>query len=340
MNTSTGNPCGHQEQQKDLSVDEEPLLQKECIGSHRGDSDEPQPRRRGQGSQVRRQYITQRWVDEHGVTPGCPRCEGRGTMSHSEKCRKRFESIEKENLDKQLEEATRHAEPPLVITAEMDVEQPREQQSTGGVSSSSVLAQSGQEAVALSSPTTHEVRMETAEPSSSTRPLEGGDEGSSKRVRSLAGMLLFDENDTFDWQHSVHETRTSELSDDKHDQHDSTDHMQQPDTDIPGVWRWQVERKTDLYGDRTGKLMDPEKVVGGRLTELKHTNDHHVYDWIDEANIPKGTKIETLRWCDDIKPRDGDETNVRSRIVVQQYNVVKHASVEGSEDVGRVGHEQ
>ena len=53
-------------------------------------------------------------------------------MSHSEKCRKRFESIEKENLDKQLEEATRHAEPPPVIAAEVDVEQPREQPSTGG----------------------------------------------------------------------------------------------------------------------------------------------------------------------------------------------------------------
>ena len=50
MNTSTGNPCGHQEQQNDLSVDEEPLLQKGCFGSHRGDSDEPQARRRGQGS--------------------------------------------------------------------------------------------------------------------------------------------------------------------------------------------------------------------------------------------------------------------------------------------------
>ena len=73
--------------------------------------------------------------------------------------------------------------------------------------------------------------------------------------------------------------------------------------------------------------MDPEKVVRGRLTELKHMNDHHVYDWIDEANIPKGTKIETSRWCDDTKPRDGDETNVRSRIVVQQYNVVKRDEV-------------
>ena len=146
-------------------------------------------------------------------------------MSHSEKCRKRFESIEKEKLDKLLEEATRNAEPPPVIAAEMDVEQPREPLSTGGASSSSAPAQSGQEAVPLSSPSTHEVRMETAEPSSSTRPLEGGDESSSKRVKSLAGMLMFDENDTSDWQRSVHETRTSDLSDDQHDQHDSTDHM-------------------------------------------------------------------------------------------------------------------
>ena len=71
--------------------------------------------------------------------------------------------------------------------------------------------------------------------------------------------------------------------------------MQQPDTDIPGVRKWQVEMKSDLYGDRTGKLMDPEKVVRGRLAELRHMNDHNVYDWIDEASIPKGSKIETSR---------------------------------------------
>ena len=123
--------------------------------------------------QVRRQYITQRWVDEHGVTPGCPRCEGRGTMSHSEKCRKRFGAIEKKKLDKQLEEATRNAEPPPVSTAEMEVEEPREQPSTGGASSFSAQAQYGQEAVPLSSPSTHEVRMETAEPPSSTRETVG-----------------------------------------------------------------------------------------------------------------------------------------------------------------------
>ena len=99
----------------------------------------PRPHGAARDPQVRRQCITQRWVDVHGVTPGCPRCEGRGTMSHSEKCRKRFESIGKEKLDKQLEEATRNAEPPLVIAAEMDVEQPREQPSTGGASALALL---------------------------------------------------------------------------------------------------------------------------------------------------------------------------------------------------------
>ena len=56
-------------------------------------------------------------------------------------------------------------------------------------------------------------------------------------------------------------------------------------------------------------------------------NDHHVYDWIDEADIPKGTKIETSRWCDEIRPRESDDTNVRSRVVVQQYNVIKRDEV-------------
>ena len=169
--------------------------------------------------------------------------------------------------------------------------------------------------------------MEVSEPSGSARSLEGGDESSSKRVRSLAGMLLFDENNFSDWQHSIREAHMSELSNDQHVPGNIIDHMQQPDTDIPGVWRCQVEPKSDLYGDRTGKLMDPKKVVKGRLTELKHTNDHQVHDWSDEADIPQGTKIETSRWCDDFKPRDGDETNIWSRVVLQQYNVVKRDEV-------------
>ena len=81
----------------------------------------PKPYGAARDPHVRRQYITQRWVDENGVTPGCPCCEGRGTMSHSETCRKRFDPIEKKKLDKQLEEATRNAEPPPVSTAEMEV---------------------------------------------------------------------------------------------------------------------------------------------------------------------------------------------------------------------------
>ena len=128
---------------------------------------------------------------------------------------------------------------------------------------------------------------------------------------NLTGVELFDENDTLDWQDTVWEAQLT----DAHDEHDRQetlmDQQAQPDTDVPGVWRCQIEPKSDLYGDKTGKLLDPEKVIKGRLTELEHMNDHHVYDWIDEAEIPKGTKVETSRWLDDIKPRDGDENSVR-----------------------------
>ena len=85
-----------------------------------------------------------------------------------------------------------------------------------------------------------------------------------------------------------------------------------------------VDPKSYPYGDRSGKLLELVKVVKGRLTELKHTKDLHWYDWVDEADIPKGTKIETV---DDIKPRDGDDTSVRSCVVVQQYNVIKREDV-------------
>ena len=78
-----------------------------------------------------------------------------------------------------------------------------------------------------------------------------------------------------------------------------------------------MEPKSDLYGDRTGKLLDLETVVKCRQTERKQVNDHHVYYWIDEAD----------RWCDDLKPRDGDESNVWSRVVVQQHNVVNRDDV-------------
>ena len=270
---------------------------------------------------VRRQYITQRWVDEHGVTPGYPRCEGRGTMSHSETCRKRFEGIEKKKLDKQLEEeSAKIPEFPPERAVEMEVEQPQEQLLTGGASSSSGPAVPVQEAAAVASPSSHEVRMDVTE-SSSTRPLEEGDESLNKRARNLSGMLLFDENDTSDWQEAVWETQLTGTRDEPHELETVIDQCARPDTDVPGVWRCQVEPRSDLCGDRTGKLLNPEKVINGRLTELKHMNDHHVYDWIDEADIPKGTKVETSRWLNDLQPRDGDENHVRSRIVVQQFNV-------------------
>ena len=125
----------------------------------------PKPDGAARDPQVRRQHITQRWVDKNGVTPGCPLCEGRGTMSHSETCRKRFDAV-----DKQVEEATRNArwkwsnhwhsgrlvEPRVLL----DLRRPVRRRSRCQVP---VLMRCG---------------------------------WSSQRVRSLAGMLLFDANDT------------------------------------------------------------------------------------------------------------------------------------------------
>ena len=154
----------------------------------------PRPDGAARDPQVKRQYITQRWVDENGVTPGC------------EKCRKRFESIEKEKLDRQLEEATRSAEPPPVIAAEINVEQPREQPSTGGASSSSVPAQSGQEAVLFQVPVLTKYGWRLL-----NRPAARDRREVVMRVRaSESGALL-------ECSYSTKMTR---------------DYMQQPDTDM------------------------------------------------------------------------------------------------------------
>ena len=109
---------------------------------------------------------------------------------HSETCRKRCDAIEKKKLDKQMEEAVRNAEPALVCTVEMEVEQPQMHPMTGGASSTSGPEPSGQEAVPLRSPSSHAVRMEITESSGSRRPLEECDESSSKRTQSLAGMIV------------------------------------------------------------------------------------------------------------------------------------------------------
>ena len=212
----------------------------------------PKPEGAAKDPQIRRPYITQRWVDEHGVTPGCPRCEGRGTMTHSEACRRRFDEIEKKKLDKRLEEeAARIPEPPSETVHGMDVEQAQEQPLTGGASSSCGPVAPVQEAVPMASPSSHEVRMvETSR--SNTRPLEEVVDGGE--ARNLAGMLLFDDNDTSDWQETVWEAQLTEVLEDHDGQEILMDQQAQSDTDVPGVWRCQIEARSDLYGDKTGKF--------------------------------------------------------------------------------------
>ena len=55
-----------------LQVADESVLQQRRLGSHCGDPTNTEPDGAARDPVIRRQYITQRWVVEHGVTPGCP----------------------------------------------------------------------------------------------------------------------------------------------------------------------------------------------------------------------------------------------------------------------------
>ena len=52
------------------------------------------------------------------------------------------------------------------------------------------------------------------------------------------------------WQDTVWEGQLSEARDEHDRQEIVMDQPAQPDTDVPGVWRCQIEPKSDLYGDK------------------------------------------------------------------------------------------
>ena len=81
----------------------------------------------------------------------------------------------------------------------------------------------------------------------------------SKPARSLSGMLLFDENDTSDWQDTVWEAQLTDALDEHDRQEILMDQRTQPDTDVPGVWRCQIEPKLDLYGDMMASCLIQRK---------------------------------------------------------------------------------
>ena len=85
-------------------------------------------------------------------------------------------------------------------------------------------------------------------------------------------------------------------------------------TDVPGVMWSHVRPVTVVYGERSGLALDPVNVAEGRLRELRQMNNHHVYDYVPLAEIPKGQRIETARWLDDLNPAAEDPEAVRSRV--------------------------
>lgn len=85
-------------------------------------------------------------------------------------------------------------------------------------------------------------------------------------------------------------------------------------TDVPGVMWSHVRPVTVVYGERSGLALDPVNVAEGRLREFRQMNNHYIYDYVPLAEIPKGQRIETARWLDDLNPAAEDPEAVRSRV--------------------------
>ena len=81
-----GTLAGIRSSRKIYRLSKSHCFSKDALDRIVGTPTNPKPDGAARNPQVRRQYITQRWVDENGVALGCLRCEGRGTMSHSETC--------------------------------------------------------------------------------------------------------------------------------------------------------------------------------------------------------------------------------------------------------------
>ena len=130
---------------------------------------------------------------------------------------------------------------------------------------------------------------------SSVSPGGGAEENPNKKPRTLNGLLVFDLESTADWEalpmplQQIIATAADAVAPIR----ELSAHSLDEDTGVPGVsWR-HVFPASPVYGERSGLQLDPNKVAEGRLRELRQMNDHHVYDWTAEADIPRGQKIET-----------------------------------------------
>ena len=209
---------------------------------------------------------------------------------HWPECRARFQDI----VD---DEATQTA---AASASEPNVEMP--EQAAGGSAPSS----SGRPVPAAGRPAPEDVNMEAAESS-----LEAEDDMSAKRQRLTAGMPMLHETDV----------------DVNMDAHKLVVLAAMPDDQ--GRWTQRViDWDKKYYGDKSGNLLDTQKVYEGRLRELANTEKLEVAEPIQlQEGRAQNLEIVCGKWLDDVKGTPEDPEAVRSRLVATQVNTYAREDV-------------
>ncbi|CAK9112427.1 unnamed protein product [Durusdinium trenchii] len=77
-----------------------------------------------------------------------------------------------------------------------------------------------------------------------------------------------------------------------------------------------------IYGERTGEVLEEEKVKKGRAREMNKMEEHQVkVDMPMDEVKRRGLKIVRSRWIDARKALPDDDRGVRSRLVAQELNL-------------------
>ena len=269
--------------------------------------------------EIPKRYITWKYVQKYGGTPGCRACSVDST-NHSKECRARFEAIfEKETQEAdaaRIQAERKKQEEQLAVQAEEREAQsppvagPDVEMSAFPAASSSaatVPALEGQGSTASSFG--RDVRMKATTRSAAEAALEDAVMDTSedhipdsKKARMLAGLSVC-------VLYTVEGGDSAEISAvvSKQilvDQSIIDEYMSRP-VQI-------VEPTCEVYGIKSGTKLDPKLVRLGRQKEMNSMFKHHVIELVRNRDAIDGKHIKG-DWVEDMK---GD--NVRSRFVAKE----------------------
>ena len=262
-------------------------------------------------------YITVERQIKHGRTPGCPGCDtsyGDAPVKHNATCRARFEKLCREPVvaetapgDDTVEPSSNGGDDPMGAgPGPSDKQASSEAAGSRASGSGSVAAGSGAPSerkrggLDLSDSPLKEARTsEPARASDSPR--------SPSRKREAEGK-----------PEEVEEEMVAGLP---------TMHVAAMVISDRMIASAAKELEKPVYDEKTGKLLDPEKVKIGRMKEMTKMESFGVKGDItyDEAKA-KGLRLVKSRWIDTEKEIEG-KPGVRSRLVAQEVNTYKREDV-------------